>query len=152
MSKEPDNGLARSIAGKYAFVDTSSEEFAARKAEEIALEDRRMCDQPDCPNEPQTIMLHPNPSYGLPCVGLPAAPAAVRVARCKEHLHAEGHFTKDEYKSAYAVLTYFAKLEQEKLKVADRDMSMIREAGNLRERVYWFGELLNSIKYKGGVL
>jgi hypothetical protein len=33
--------LANSIRGKYANVLTSSEEFAARKAEEIALEDRR---------------------------------------------------------------------------------------------------------------
>jgi hypothetical protein len=32
---------ANSIRGKYANVLTSSEEFAARKAEEIALEDRR---------------------------------------------------------------------------------------------------------------
>jgi hypothetical protein len=33
--------LARSIRGKYARLPTSSEAFAARKAEEIALEDRR---------------------------------------------------------------------------------------------------------------
>lgn len=33
--------LATAIRGKYADVLTSSEEFAARKAEEIALEDRR---------------------------------------------------------------------------------------------------------------
>lgn len=33
--------LASSIRGKYADVLTSSEEFAARKAEEIELEDRR---------------------------------------------------------------------------------------------------------------
>jgi hypothetical protein len=33
--------LANSIRGKYANVLTSSEDFAARKAEEIALEDRR---------------------------------------------------------------------------------------------------------------
>lgn len=33
--------LANSIRGKYASVLTSSEKFAARKAEEIALEDRR---------------------------------------------------------------------------------------------------------------
>lgn len=33
--------LVRSIKGKYAHVQTSGEEFAARKAEEIALEDRR---------------------------------------------------------------------------------------------------------------
>ncbi len=32
--------LARSIRGKYRDVLTSSEEFAARKAAEIALEDR----------------------------------------------------------------------------------------------------------------
>jgi hypothetical protein len=32
--------LAHAICGKYAFVRTSSEAFAARKAEEIALEDR----------------------------------------------------------------------------------------------------------------
>jgi regulator of replication initiation timing len=32
--------LASSIRGKYADVLSSSEEFAARKAEEIALEDR----------------------------------------------------------------------------------------------------------------
>ncbi len=32
--------LASSIRGKYANVLTSGEEFAARKAEEIALEDR----------------------------------------------------------------------------------------------------------------
>ena len=32
--------LARAICGKYAFVPTSSEAFAASKAEEIALEDR----------------------------------------------------------------------------------------------------------------
>jgi len=33
--------LSRSIRGKYRDVLTSSEEFAARKAEEIALEDHR---------------------------------------------------------------------------------------------------------------
>jgi len=33
--------LARAIRGKYRDVLTSSEEFAARKAQEIALEDRR---------------------------------------------------------------------------------------------------------------
>lgn len=33
--------LADSIRGKYVNVLTSSEEFAARKAEEIALEDRQ---------------------------------------------------------------------------------------------------------------
>jgi hypothetical protein len=33
--------LASTIRGKYADVLTSSEEFAARKAEEVALEDRR---------------------------------------------------------------------------------------------------------------
>ena len=33
--------LASSIRGKYANMLTSSEEFAARKAEEIALEDHR---------------------------------------------------------------------------------------------------------------
>lgn len=32
--------LAHAICGKYASVQTSSEEFAASKAEEIALEDR----------------------------------------------------------------------------------------------------------------
>lgn len=32
--------LASSIRGKYANVLTSSEEFAARKAEEVSLEDR----------------------------------------------------------------------------------------------------------------
>ena len=31
---------ARRVCGKYAFVQTSSEAFAASKAEEIALEDR----------------------------------------------------------------------------------------------------------------
>lgn len=34
------NRLAESIRGKYRDVLTSSEEFAARKAEEVALEDR----------------------------------------------------------------------------------------------------------------
>lgn len=33
--------LSRSIRGKYRDVLTSSEQFAARKAEEIVLEDRR---------------------------------------------------------------------------------------------------------------
>ncbi|HWS54929.1 MAG TPA: hypothetical protein VN228_12410 [Pyrinomonadaceae bacterium] len=33
--------VARAIRGKYAHLPTSSEAFAARKAEEIALEDRR---------------------------------------------------------------------------------------------------------------
>ena len=33
--------LARSVRGKYAHLPTSSDAFAARKAEEIALEDRR---------------------------------------------------------------------------------------------------------------
>jgi hypothetical protein len=33
--------LLRSIQAKYAHLTTSSEAFAARKAEEIALEDRR---------------------------------------------------------------------------------------------------------------
>ena len=33
--------LIRSIRGKYAHLPTSSDDFAARKAEEIALEDRR---------------------------------------------------------------------------------------------------------------
>jgi hypothetical protein len=32
---------ARSVLGKYAHLSTSSEAFAARKAEEISLEDRR---------------------------------------------------------------------------------------------------------------
>jgi hypothetical protein len=35
------NRLASSIRGKYAGILTSSAEFAARKAEELALEDRR---------------------------------------------------------------------------------------------------------------
>lgn len=35
------NRLASSIRGKYAGILTSSTEFAARKAEELALEDRR---------------------------------------------------------------------------------------------------------------
>ena len=35
------NRLANSIRGKYAGILTSSAEFAARKAEELALEDRR---------------------------------------------------------------------------------------------------------------
>ncbi len=34
------NRIAHSIRGKYAHVLTSSDEFAARKAEEIELEDR----------------------------------------------------------------------------------------------------------------
>lgn len=33
--------LIRSIRGKYAHLQTSSDDFAARKAEEIELEDRR---------------------------------------------------------------------------------------------------------------
>jgi hypothetical protein len=33
--------MIREIKGKYSFVPTSSEAFAARKAEEIELEDRR---------------------------------------------------------------------------------------------------------------
>lgn len=33
--------MARSVRGKYAHLSTSSEAFAARKAEEIRLEDRR---------------------------------------------------------------------------------------------------------------
>jgi hypothetical protein len=33
--------LARGVRGKYANLPTSSQAFAARKAEEIALEDRR---------------------------------------------------------------------------------------------------------------
>jgi hypothetical protein len=48
LEKEPHSAeqserdrLATAIRGKYADVLTSSEEFAARKAEEIALEDRR---------------------------------------------------------------------------------------------------------------
>jgi regulator of replication initiation timing len=39
--QEERDRLASSIRGKYANVLSSSEEFAARKAEEIALEDRR---------------------------------------------------------------------------------------------------------------
>ncbi len=39
--QEERNRLAASIRGKYRDVLTSSEDFAARKAEEIALEDRR---------------------------------------------------------------------------------------------------------------
>lgn len=35
------NRLASGIRGKYANILSSSEEFAARKAEEIELEDRR---------------------------------------------------------------------------------------------------------------
>jgi hypothetical protein len=33
--------LSRTIRGKYSHLPTSSDDFAARKAEEIALEDRR---------------------------------------------------------------------------------------------------------------
>lgn len=33
--------LSRTIRGKYAYLGTSSDDFAARKQEEIALEDRR---------------------------------------------------------------------------------------------------------------
>ena len=32
--------LSRAIRGKYAYLGVSSDDFAARKAEEIALEDR----------------------------------------------------------------------------------------------------------------
>jgi len=39
--QERRNHLAESIRGKYRDVLTSSEVFVARKAEEIALEDRR---------------------------------------------------------------------------------------------------------------
>lgn len=33
--------LSRTIKGKYAYLGATSDDFAARKAEEIALEDRR---------------------------------------------------------------------------------------------------------------
>ena len=33
--------MARAVRGKYAYLPTSSEAFAARKAEEIEIEDRR---------------------------------------------------------------------------------------------------------------
>lgn len=33
--------MSRQIRGKYAHLSTSSEDFARRKAEEIAMEDRR---------------------------------------------------------------------------------------------------------------
>jgi hypothetical protein len=38
---EARRNLTRSVRGKYANLPTSSEAFASRKAEEIALEDRR---------------------------------------------------------------------------------------------------------------
>ena len=38
---ETRRGLVHSIRGKYAHLPISSNDFAARKAEEIALEDRR---------------------------------------------------------------------------------------------------------------
>lgn len=48
LNGQPDSGeqaerdrLASSIRGKYAGILTSSDEFAARKAEELALEDPR---------------------------------------------------------------------------------------------------------------
>ena len=41
LEKEARTAELRKIQGKYANVLTSSEEFAARKAEEIELEDRR---------------------------------------------------------------------------------------------------------------
>jgi hypothetical protein len=41
LDKEARTAELRRIQGKYAHLTTSSEEFAARKAEEIALEDRR---------------------------------------------------------------------------------------------------------------
>ena len=39
--QEKRDRMAQSIRGKYKHVLTSSEEFARRKAEEIALEERR---------------------------------------------------------------------------------------------------------------
>jgi len=39
------DALLRRIQGKYAHLPTSSEEFAARKQEEIALEDRHRFDK-----------------------------------------------------------------------------------------------------------
>jgi hypothetical protein len=41
MQAESHAAFVREVKGKYAHVPTSSEAFAARKAEEIALEDRR---------------------------------------------------------------------------------------------------------------
>ena len=41
LDKEARTAELRRIQNKYANMLTSSEEFAARKAEEIALEDRR---------------------------------------------------------------------------------------------------------------
>ena len=41
LDKEARTAELRRIQGKYANALTSSEEFARRKAEEIALEDRR---------------------------------------------------------------------------------------------------------------
>lgn len=41
LEKELRTAELRRIQGKYSNVLTSSEEFAARKAEEIALEERR---------------------------------------------------------------------------------------------------------------
>lgn len=41
LSPDARQRLASSIRGKYAHLPISSDDFAARKAEEIALEDRR---------------------------------------------------------------------------------------------------------------
>jgi len=41
LDREARTAELRRIQGKYAHLTTSSESFAARKAEEIALEDRR---------------------------------------------------------------------------------------------------------------
>ncbi len=41
LDREARTAELRRIQGKYAHLTTSSEAFAARKAEEIALEDRR---------------------------------------------------------------------------------------------------------------
>jgi hypothetical protein len=38
--RQPTPKLVQEIKGKYSFVATSSEDFAARKKEEIDLEDR----------------------------------------------------------------------------------------------------------------
>lgn len=96
------------------------------------------CDRPGCQEPPRQVYL----------VG--EGGESVLVTRCTPHLHADGHFSKEEYETAIAILRPYIDKQAAAMQAAWDDDD-IRTADKLQWPLLWARGVLMELKCKAGI-
>lgn len=106
------------------------------------------CDRPACFNCPMEFLIDSNPWTGAGTNFPPPANSSLVVRRCKEHLHEEGHFTREESRGAVSVLAFFLRQAERARQTVDKEDQEQREQAE--ERVRHFRFVYAAVRFKFG--